>query len=650
MVETLSLVYDELGRTTGQVFPSGSAVAFTFNERQGHGAVSFQPAAGSSRQVVLDTSYLPSSNVSRKEIALSACGSGACVGWASYEYDGLDRRRAIELELDGDVATVDYRATDFTFDARGFLTGLERSDAGLVGSVRYGYSGQGLLTSFSVETSGSPPVSTAAYTYDRFGNLEHRTGLSRVGLSLPEYHAFPDDGDPANDRYTAANRHPDWHYDQHGRLLRDFRYRYSYDSAGRLARLETPDGELVAHYLYDDLGRRARVLTDERVTYYFRDESGAVVSERVIDLETGEATWRDHVAHNGESVLTAETGPAGTRYEERLTDRLGNPVLRREDGVLKRQEYAPFGQQIATTVDAELHLGAYGFTGTHEDDPTGLTYMQARYYDAAAARFNRPDPARDFQAALPHTFNLYAYAYANPINTIDPSGLAGADAECQGGASCVSRANPVASLVEGLTKVALGLAAGHPGGVIAGAGDVYTSFAYAVVWSFDEDLSMVPPGNMFAAWGGQLVLEITGNPSYAAVGAAVAEAGVNLISRSGDKTARLILGVQMLRQSPRATAMTVATLTFADEISSVNAWEHYFAEHAVRFMDMYDEEQRRRAEKASSTWNHVWIESPWSHQSPHLHSQRADRQYATGCSYSWCELKEGRGYKSDTWE
>ncbi|HLZ69307.1 MAG TPA: RHS repeat-associated core domain-containing protein [Dehalococcoidia bacterium] len=55
-------------------------------------------------------------------------------------------------------------------------------------------------------------------------------------------------------------------------------------------------------------------------------------------------------------------------------------------------------------------------------DPTGLTYLRARFYDATTGRFLSRDPD---SAALadPGLHHPYAYAAANPASVLDPSGL-----------------------------------------------------------------------------------------------------------------------------------------------------------------------------------------------------------------------------------
>ncbi|GHH55407.1 RHS repeat-associated protein [Streptomyces candidus] len=58
----------------------------------------------------------------------------------------------------------------------------------------------------------------------------------------------------------------------------------------------------------------------------------------------------------------------------------------------------------------------YRFAGGYQD-PTGLYHLKARYYDPRIGRFTSPDPSGQEQ-------NPYLYAEGDPVNKIDPSGLA----------------------------------------------------------------------------------------------------------------------------------------------------------------------------------------------------------------------------------
>ena len=76
---------------------------------------------------------------------------------------------------------------------------------------------------------------------------------------------------------------------------------------------------------------------------------------------------------------------------------------------------------------AELRASSFGSVRSHsgdstewsytgeQNDPSGLEYLRARYYDPAVGRFVSQDP-------LP-LLQRYAYAGNNPANLVDPSGL-----------------------------------------------------------------------------------------------------------------------------------------------------------------------------------------------------------------------------------
>ena len=61
-----------------------------------------------------------------------------------------------------------------------------------------------------------------------------------------------------------------------------------------------------------------------------------------------------------------------------------------------------------------------------DDTATGLTYMQARYYDPVIGRFLSIDPV-NFSPGRPDMFNRYAYVANDPVNMVDPDGLAPQD-------------------------------------------------------------------------------------------------------------------------------------------------------------------------------------------------------------------------------
>lgn len=93
-----------------------------------------------------------------------------------------------------------------------------------------------------------------------------------------------------------------------------------------------------------------------------------------------------------------------------MTDTNGN--------IINKYAYTPFGR-LAGSVESVPNPFRYVGKSGVMDDKSGLFYMRARYYDPEVGRFITKDPI-GFDGGV----NLYGYVGENPINFIDPSGLA----------------------------------------------------------------------------------------------------------------------------------------------------------------------------------------------------------------------------------
>ncbi|MET8986294.1 RHS repeat-associated core domain-containing protein [Nonomuraea wenchangensis] len=102
-----------------------------------------------------------------------------------------------------------------------------------------------------------------------------------------------------------------------------------------------------------------------------------------------------------------------------LTGKHGSTQLAVNDttGTVSRERYLPFGQRRGAD---DLPFTDRGFLGKTEDASTSLTYLGARYYDPAIARFISTDPELDLRT--PEWANPYSYAANNPIDLADPDG------------------------------------------------------------------------------------------------------------------------------------------------------------------------------------------------------------------------------------
>jgi len=85
-----------------------------------------------------------------------------------------------------------------------------------------------------------------------------------------------------------------------------------------------------------------------------------------------------------------------------FVDLLGSPVLETTTlrAIKNPTYYAPWGEPQNRTVDGP------GYTGHRMDAPTGLIYMQQRYYDPVVGRFLSLDPVAA-DAGTGGNFNRY---------------------------------------------------------------------------------------------------------------------------------------------------------------------------------------------------------------------------------------------------
>jgi RHS repeat-associated protein len=74
----------------------------------------------------------------------------------------------------------------------------------------------------------------------------------------------------------------------------------------------------------------------------------------------------------------------------------------------------PYGKSAGASI-----TGTFGYTGQRIDAESGLYYYRARMYHPGWGRFLQPDPI-----GLTGGKNLYAYVGNDPLNNVDPSGLA----------------------------------------------------------------------------------------------------------------------------------------------------------------------------------------------------------------------------------
>lgn len=92
--------------------------------------------------------------------------------------------------------------------------------------------------------------------------------------------------------------------------------------------------------------------------------------------------------------------------------------------------YTPYGEKVQSAITG-LNIFNKKYTGQVDDstteEPDGLMYYNARYYDPAIGRFISPDSMVP-NPGYSQSYNRYMYVVGNPITFNDPSGFSMSDA------------------------------------------------------------------------------------------------------------------------------------------------------------------------------------------------------------------------------
>jgi RHS repeat-associated protein len=190
-----------------------------------------------------------------------------------------------------------------------------------------------------------------------------------------------------------------------------------YDAEGHLVRLQRQGDGIGWEYAYDGLGRRVHAVRGSlEVVYLYSGNTLVAEGSRQSSSDSlqwvyygfGGAMYQQvssagaefkHWSLRGDLVATSDA--AGTFTSAALTDAFGDLV----NG--NRQTYD--------------WNGAWGYR--NEALTGGLQKVGVRWYDPAVGRFLQPDPWLGSIYA-PLTLNGYGYCVNDPVNAVDPKGLA----------------------------------------------------------------------------------------------------------------------------------------------------------------------------------------------------------------------------------
>ena len=320
----------------------------------------------------------------------------------------------------------------YTYDSHGNLT----AD----GENSYSYDPLNRLAQATVMWSGGSLVES--YLFDGFGNLTSKVAVGNLpgsGLTGANLNNFAlNAAEMAS--LSVQNRLPSTArgvatgalYDGQGNLTHIFTQTGQpstqagliYDALGRVVQLSR--GLVVEKYAYTSEGLRTLVqiyqggtLQATKVNLY--NDLRQLVSQYAANGSSpGAVSWARDMVYLGTKEI-AEFDAIGIHVTH--VDHLGSPrLVTKSDGTLESsQKYTPYGE----TLDLSNPLVAKGFTNHEQTDPSGLIYMQARFYLPMYGRFASPDPARDQHFEETQSWNIYSYVQNSPVMMLDPNGMEG---------------------------------------------------------------------------------------------------------------------------------------------------------------------------------------------------------------------------------
>ena len=267
-------------------------------------------------------------------------------------------------------------------------------------ALHYTYTYDNNLNVSSITDAVSGTYSLSNLRYDGIDRLTATTGGTAIGSSSMQY-----DGLGNITRYTSKGSSLSYTYDYALNRLtaiedtstanNDYLF-FTYDNAGNIT--DTSFNSLI-------FNRANQVTSANGSNSYIYNGNGL----RVKATESGKVSYSFYGVDG--KLYYRETEHGGINYIF-LGDKLiaKNGFIPENSG---KQHYRPYGSSIEGEVDG------VGYTGHKFDKSTGLSYMQARYYDPVIGRFYSNDPFgfRDI-----HSFSRYAYANNNPYKYVDPDG------------------------------------------------------------------------------------------------------------------------------------------------------------------------------------------------------------------------------------
>jgi RHS repeat-associated protein len=270
---------------------------------------------------------------------------------------------------------------------------LGRVVAAYSGTAALAHTGQG-------STWGGDGPYAQDFGYDVWANLTHRGGWGGENASY-------------NASFNSKNQRVGSSYDLAGNILSDGGQSFTYDATGQQSTASFGNSQ----FGYDGDGMRVKKTENGNTTYYLR--STALGGQVLCEVNSSAVWTRGFVYTGGQLLAIQQAGVTWVHQEpvtkgQRLTDSSGN--------VTSTVELDPWGGATNRSVNSGQQPRRYT---TYERDGNQSDDALMRHYNRWWSRFDQPDPSdSSYQSADPQSLNRYSYVQNDPVNFVDPSGLA----------------------------------------------------------------------------------------------------------------------------------------------------------------------------------------------------------------------------------
>ncbi len=418
--------YDRAGNQVLVTNPDGSDVQYMYN------------AAGTINQIQRKESSDPSfinviTNIDYNEVGLPTVIHYANGSTTTNTYDAGELYRLVHKVTVANNQNVQDLSYDY--DAVGnILQIVDASATQTAKTTDYTYDDLHRLLSSTITNSVAENVDgpenvnqIQTFTYDAIGNI-----LSKSDVGTYSYDGHIGDS-YANPHAVTSAGDTNYEYDNNGNMISAgspmglVPVSYAWDYNNRLQSIT--NGESIFTYSYDADGQRA----------ISNDSAGRTLSITKEYSVTPNNTEK-HIFLGDTAIATIsgsnETAAPLTIHADHLTG--SNVITDSGQAVDELTDYYAFGTMRIDEQNG-THEEKRKFTGHEYDVDTGLTYANARYYDAALGRWLSQDPvflsamnpgeveeatqmSHDNYLGNPQTMNAYTYVANNPLKYKDYKG------------------------------------------------------------------------------------------------------------------------------------------------------------------------------------------------------------------------------------